>query len=162
MFGEIVQVVSSDGAWAKSMQGMQDLPESQASEARRGILSDPMYILGHYDAFPVQLLEAEDVEGTISDVVLVWVDEDAGEWVKLYFDPNSGALVRTQSKGKHPFTQAPGIQDNYYSELTEMDGVVVGKTQRMLHDGEEVMGFVLQSFEVNPTIDDALFVKPSS
>lgn len=162
MFGEIVQAVGPDGAWAKSMQGMQDMPEAQAEAAKADILSDPLYVLGHYDAFPVQLLDPEDVDGKRADVVLVWTDDSAGEWLKLYVDPTTRTLLRTQEKGKHPFTQAPGIQDTYFSDLGESAGVKFAKTQKMFHDGEELIGLSVKGFELNPKVDASEFAKPAS
>ena len=162
MFGELIQVVDRDTAWAQSAQGVQDLPSSQAEESRLDIVTEPLYLLGHYDAFPVQLLESEEVEGVQADVVLVWVDDQNDKWEKLYFDPQTHLLLKTQSKGKHPFTQAPGIQDNLMRDYAAFDGVQVARTEVLYHDGEELIDIETVSLEIDPKIDDADFAKPAS
>ena len=162
MIGETIQAATPEGGWAKSMQGMQDMTEEQVSETLAGVVGNPMYVLGHYDNFPVQLLESEEVDGVVADVVLVWIDDEAGEWTKMYFDPNSKVLLRTESKGDHPFTQAPGIEQTVYADYEAIDGVQVARTRTQLFDGEELFAFTLKSFSLNPDVDMSIFEKPAS
>ena len=53
-----------------------------------------MYLIGHYDSFPVQSLDAEEVDGTVMDVVLVWVDDveatcNTDSWFKFGGPPSA-------------------------------------------------------------------------
>ena len=59
----------------KGPQGIQSMGGDQATDMRNSVISDPMYVLGHFDAFPVQQLPGEEVEGQAANVVLVWISE---------------------------------------------------------------------------------------
>lgn len=159
-FGEILQVIDGDTAWMKTPQGIQDMPSADAADAKLQILADPFYLLGHFDSFQLQALEDEDVEGSNAHVILLWLDDE--EWQKLYIDAASNKLVKVTSKGKHPMTQAPGIQETFLAAHKKVDGMLVPMNSYMLHDGEKVMSFEITKFVVNPKIDDAIFVKPAS
>lgn len=162
MFGESEQAVNATGGWAKSPQGLTDMPADGVADTRGEILSTPLYLLGHFDSFPVQLLESETVGDVAANVVLVWTDDSEGEWTKLYFDPTTNVLIRTQSRGNNPLTQAPAISETTYSDYKAFGGVQQAQTRATSFDGEEVIGAKLKSFEVNPKVDDSIFAKPAS
>lgn len=160
-FGDQTVGVNADGAWMATQGQVQDLPGEAAAEQRTEIIADPLYVLGHYDQFPVQQLPSEDVDGTMADVVLVWTDDAAGDWIKLFFDP-SGVLVRTESKGKHPMTQVSGIFTTNYSDVKAVSGVQVPHGMNTQFDGEPFMSGTLDAMTLNPSIDDSVFEKPAS
>lgn len=161
-FGEVVQCVNGESAWVKSPQGIQSMGGDQAMSMRNSVLANPLYVLGHFDGFPVQELPDEEVDGQTADVVLVWIDDAEEEWLKMYLHPETHVLLGTQAKGQHPMTQASGIQDTYYGEVTEVKGIMVPFEGTMLHDGEKLMDIETTSFEVNPTIDPSIFEQPAS
>ena len=160
-FGDQTMGVNADGAWMAAQGQIQDMPGDAAADQRREIISDPLYLLGHFDQFPVQLLESEDVNGTATDVVLVWTDDANGDWMKLFFDP-SGVLVRTESKGKHPMTQVTGIFQTDYDDVKAVKGVKVPHAMVTTFDGEALMDGSIASIEINPKLDDSVFAKPAS
>lgn len=161
-FGEVIQVIDGDTGFAKSPQGMQELAGDQLADARAQIVEDWAYLLGHYDNFPVQLLESEDVDGVSCDVVLVWTDDSNDRWIKLYFDPSSHVLVRTQQKDKHMVTQTPGISHTDYSDLREIDGIKAPHAWVTWFDGEKLVEAELTGLEVNPEVDETIFERPAS
>ena len=160
-FGDQTMGLNEDGAWMAAQGQIRDMGAEGTADQRRELLSDPLYLLGHFDQFPVQQLESEDVNGTTADVVLVWIDDEAGEWLKLFFDP-SGVLLRTESQGEHPMTQVSGIFLTDYSDVKEVDGVMVPHTMVTTFNGEALMDGSIESMEINPTIDDSAFQKPAS
>ncbi len=162
MFGESTQAVSASGGWAKSAQGLMDMDAADAADTRGEIISNPLYVLGHFDGYPVQLLDSETVDGVAADVVLVWTNDSEGEWTKMYFDPSTSVLIRTQSRGKNPITQTPAISETVYSDYKAFGGVQQAQTRKTSFDGEEVFSAELESFEVNPKVDDSIFEKPAS
>jgi zinc protease len=161
-FGEVVQVIDGDSGFAKSPQGMQELTGDELADARAQIVEDWMYLLGHYDQFPVQLLESEDVGGVTCDVVLIWTDDSDDRWLKMYFDPSTHALVRTQQKSKHMVTQTPGISHTDYSDLRPVDGIQVPHAWVSYFEGEKLIEAELTKLEINPSIDSSIFERPAS
>lgn len=161
-FGEVVQVVNGDTGFAKSPQGIQELSGDDLADTRAQIVEDWMYLLGHYDNFPVQILESEDVDGMMCDVVLVWTDDSNDRWIKLYFNPTDHVLVRTQQKTKSMMTQAPGIGHTDYSDVRPESGIQAPHKWVSYFEGEKVIEAELTKLEVNPKIDPAVFERPAS
>jgi len=160
-FGNQTMGVGREGAWMAAQGQVQDLPADAAADQKREILSDPLYVIGHFDQFPVQQLPAEEVDGTPADVVLVWIDDEAGEWLKLFFNAD-GVLQRSEAKGNHPMTQVAGIFQTDYSDVKAMGGVQVPQAMTTLFNGEKFMTGKVESMEINPKLDDAAFEKPAS
>lgn len=160
-FGDQTMGLNEDGAWMAAQGQIQDMGAEAAADQRRDLMSDPLYLLANYDQFPVQQLPSEDVDGAAADVVLVWIDDEAGEWIKLYFDP-SGVLVRSESKGEHPMTQVSGIFRTDYADVKAVDGVMVPHTMVTEFQGETLFEGSVESMEINPSIDGSVFQKPAS
>lgn len=161
-FGEVLQVVDGDTGFSKSPQGMQDMGPDELTEARAQIVEDTFYLLGNFDGFPVQALESEDVNGTTCDVVLVWIDDTNDRWLKMFFDPTTNQIVRTEQKSKNMVTQAPGMGHTEYSDVRDVNGVKVPHKFVNYFDGEKVIDGEVTSFELNVTIDESLFERPAS
>jgi hypothetical protein len=159
-FGKVVQVVSPEGSWVQSPQGLEDMSESDAEKSREGILGDSHYVMGHYDAFQVQALESEMVGDTNADVVLVWINDD--KWTKLYFDPVTHLLVKQAEMSTNMITQAMGLQESTYDSYKEFGGILYPMKSTVTHGGEPLMSVETQSITVNPTVDDSIFAKPQS
>jgi predicted Zn-dependent peptidase len=159
-FGEMLQVVDAQGGWSKSPQGMEDMSADDAETARLKILQDPYFVLANFDGFAVQALDAEEVEGVVADVVLVWITETS--WEKLYFDASSHRLMKTAAMEDHPMMGTPGLMESFYSEFKPVSGIDFAHKVRITHGGEPLMELTMTNIEVNVTIDDAIFAKPSS
>ena len=151
-----------ESGWAKSPQGLVDMDAETYASQQREIIADPLYVLGHFDQFPVQQLPSEDVDGVTADVVLVWIDDAADKWKKFYFDPSSHVLLRTQSKQRNMMTQVMGIGHVEFSGLKDVDGIMVPHEQIGYFDDEKLYDLSVESIEVGPTIDMSVFEKPAS
>ena len=161
-FGEQIIAVGPESGWMKGMQGTQDVQGEALTDQHREIISSPLYVLGHFDQFPVQALPSEDVNGTQADVVLVWIDDEAGEWTKFYFDPSTHVLVATESKSNNMMTGVAGIMRVELSDVKAVGGIMAPHAQVGYFDGEKMFESTVQSMQVNSGFDDALLEKPAS
>ena len=159
-FGEMLQVLDGESGWAKGPQGMQDMSSEDVADSRNQMLQDPHYILGRFDGYQVQSLDAGEVDGKPANVVLIRIDEK--EWTKLFFDATSGLLVKTESMGKNPMTGAPGLMESFFSDYKAVGGIQFAHTTKVVHGGEPLMELKTSSVEVNPKIESAIFAKPAS
>ena len=96
----------------------------------------------------------------MTEVVLVWISES--KWSKLYFDPLSHMLVKQAEMSTNMMTQAMGLQETTYDAYKEFGGIQYATKAVVTHGGEPMMTVETQSITVNPTVDDAVFVKPQS
>jgi zinc protease len=159
-FGEMIQVLNGSSGWAKGPQGIQDVTGGDAEDLTNAVLTDPLYLLGHYDQFQVQALQGEKVGDVAADVVLARVGDK--KWIKLYIDTQSKVLLKTSTMGKDLVTRSPGLEETFYSDVRAVGGLNVPHKSRTLHAGQEQMSREVTSFEVNPKIETSLFVRPQS
>lgn len=158
--GEMIQAVSPAGAWAKGPQGLMEMDKDDAEKSRISIIEDAHYILGHYGDFQVQALPAEPVGELQAEVVLVWLNDK--KWSKLYFDPTTHMLLKQASMTPHMMTQVMGLQESTFSDWKDFGGVLYPQQVKVTHGGEDLMNVQTESIELNPTVDEAIFIKPQS
>lgn len=153
-FGEQVMVVKGDKGWAEGMGQKQELDGEQA----RGILdqyaSDPKLMLGHLEDHEFQALEPMEVAGKLCNPVARHQDDET----TIYFlDADTGLLVMTQEPSVNQMTGSPVTQKAYVNEYGEMDGLKLPVSLTITHDDEDFAEVKVKSFDLNPTVDAALF-----
>lgn len=75
---------------------------------------------------------------------------------------DDGTVLRQSYQGTNPLTRAPGQVELQMSDYREVNGRQVPFRQVMFVDGQEVMTSTLDSWQVNPPVDEALFAKPAA
>ncbi len=158
--GMMTRAVSPKGAWVKGPGGMQTLGEDDAEDARREIVEDAHYILGHIEDFQVQALSPETVGDVEAEVVLVRLDGD--DWMKLYFDPASHRLLKEASMQPNMLTQQVGLQESIFSDWKESGGILYPRSIEITNAGEHLMSVTTELIEINPVVEDDFFEQPES
>ena len=105
--------------------------------------------------FTLQAAEDEDVNGKKAAVVIATpkaIDRD----FKLYFDKDSGLVVKSGHKGK-----APGggevYAETYVSEYKKVNGVQVATKIVLNHDDKKFLSATVDDVEVLEKLDDNEF-----
>ena len=98
-----------------------------------------------------------DVNGKKAAVVVVTPKAFDREF-KLYFDKESGLLVKTGHKGKAPGDGGGEVyQETFVSEYKKVNGVQVGRKLELTHDGKKFMTAKIADVEVLEKLDDKEF-----
>jgi len=156
-FGEMTQVLAGDAGWVVSPMGSQDMTAEQVADARDEIESDLISVLRDPSTLQCQALEPTEIDGTSCSVVYI---TGAGEdYIMLFLDEETGLPYQIQSPGKAPMTGAPVTQKVRYDGYTTMSGLQVAGSLTILHDDEVFATGTIQSFEINPAIDEGIFQK---
>jgi hypothetical protein len=153
-FGEQVMVVKGDKGWAEGMGQKQELDGEQAQGILDQYASDPKIMLGHLEDHEFQALEPMEVAGKLCNPVARHQDDET----TIYFlDAASGLLVMTQEPAVNQMTGSPVTQKAYVNEYGEMDGLKLPVSLTITHDDEDFAEVTVKSFDLNPTVDAALF-----
>ena len=92
----------------------------------------------------------------------LWASRSAGSFgaVKLYFDPTTHLLAaaRYQSATDH------GLSDNeqHWSDYRNVEGRQFAFATDTYRDGAKLFESTVQSVQINPKLDEALFAKPEA
>jgi len=111
------------------------------------------------EKFSVKAGEDEDVNGKKAAVVVA-TPKGFDKEMKLYFDKESGLLVKTAHKGKGPGeggAQVDVYQESYFSDFQKVNGIQVPSKVVVNHDGKKFMTATLSDYQVLEKLDDKEF-----
>ncbi|MGH9804653.1 MAG: M16 family metallopeptidase [Candidatus Acidiferrales bacterium] len=159
--GEVTFVSDGKQGWVKHPGGLQDLPAAELDNLRKVRARSPEVLLLDAAAGKrrVQYLETVAVEEQEADVVLV--TDESGDAVKLYVERSSGHIVKRQSQGSSP-TEGPVEEEILFSDFRPVGALVIPFKQVTLHNGKRAAEAEIQNFEINISVDPALFERPAA
>ena len=152
-FGEMTMVVDGDGGFVISPQGVADLPGSQLAAMKKSSARDPLALLRsrNDDGFSATALGAE---GGLERVQV----EIGGEVTVVGID-GDGHLVEVAYQDSGP-TGAPGETKRTYGDFRQAGGLVYPFSLEASFDGDTTLVATLESVEVDPDFDEAVFERP--
>jgi zinc protease len=156
----IVQVCDGTSSWLKFPDGIHDTT-NMIDEFKRGITlfggGWGIYQQALAGKIAGQAIGEEEIAG--KKTLGVAVSGPFGA-VKLYFDPSTHLLAaaRYQSATDH------GLSDNeqHWSDYRNVEGRQFAFATDTYRDGAKLFESTVQSVQINPKVDDALFVKPEA
>lgn len=158
--GERELVVDGDQGFAISGGLSEPIPAAQVERQLADLGRELHFIVRYNDAEDLEVLVAgeEEVEGTPCQVLAVSFKGTAS---RLWVDAE-GRVVKQAFQASHPFTGAPGQFEVLLSDYREVEGRSVPH-KRVTHiDGELFAEGQVQSFEVDPEVDEGLFERPAA
>jgi hypothetical protein len=156
--GEIVMVATPDAAFVITPGGTQQLPESRKADMLQDLAKTPI-LLAQRAGEPAVVLAAAGSE-TIGDVEAAILDiELDGQRVRWWIDPESGRILRSESRGMGQ-GGAPVTTRTDYSDFREVGGVVQPFAIEVFNDGQPAASIRLEEVVVNPEVAAEAFEAP--
>lgn len=159
--GQISQVSDGKSAWIATPQGTREVPPEAVGEFQRGI-----YLFGGWGLYQqamagnvkAQYLGQENsADGKPADVVN-WLAPFGT--IKLYFDSSTHFLVEAKYSSSGPQGSEPN--DQHWSDFRNVEGRQFPYQSVTYRSGAKSNDSTVQEIHLNPTIDPALFAKPSA
>jgi zinc protease len=160
-FGTVVMVLTPEGGFADTPQGVMDLPESQRENVEKSARRSPLMLLRARNDpdFVATVAGSAEVDGTPVELVQV---EQEGDVTTLGIDPTTGRLLQVSYQGTSGMGGAPGEVTQTFSDFREVDGLTYPFSVVGSFNGEQSMSLSIDSIEVDPEIEAAAFTKPAS
>ena len=158
--GEQIVVVDGNEGFVMAAGQSQALPADRVKKQQEELLRDYRTLVRMVDNAELELLAAgeEEIEGAACEILAVRFGEVATRfWVDA-----EGKILKQAYQGVHPFTQAPGAFEVFFSEYREQDGRLIPFVRRTNIDGNEFAVSTADSIEVDPEVDEGLFEKPAA
>lgn len=156
-FGIFKQVYAGASGWAQDpVSGLRDLSPGELAGAK---LDEDFY----RDIRLKELYPKMELKGKVKvgerDAYLIEATAESGPTDKLYFDTETGLLVRTD--GERETAQGKLLGETFLEDYREVDGI---KTPFTLRVNNPVISFTIKLTEVkhNVPVDDAKFAKPAA
>ena len=109
--------------------------------------------------FTIKAGDDDTVDGKKVSLVIV-TPKAVDKELKLYFDKESGLVVKTSHKGLGPGDGAAAVEvleENYHSEFKKVNGVQTAHKMVVTHDGKKFMTVETTEVELLEKIDDKEF-----
>jgi zinc protease len=157
--GEQTMVINGDESFARMGDKVEPLPANLAAEQKKEQGRNLLYLLHYYDDAALELLaDKEEAVGGVNCRILATTFK--GVESRMWIAPDGKVLKQTY-QGINPMTRTPGTVEAVYSDYREEASIQVARKQTRKMDGEQIMTINIESFELNPKIDPAVFKKPT-
>ena len=163
MGNKIITVIDGDKGWMNrpAMMGgtgePEDMPADQVKMAGSQKTLGSILTNAKKDGYKIELVSKEKLDG--ADVYLLTVTKPSGEDSKVYVSTATNFVVKTQAK-----VQVNGQEvdsEVSFSNYKMVNGLAFPHTVETPSPMGGTMAVETVSVEINPTIDSAIFAKPS-
>lgn len=159
----VTQVYNGKEAWVQAQGQTMELKDKLLEEMREGLY-------GAYVESLVPLKENKDKQFTLAPLGEIKINDKPAVGMKvsakghrdidLYFDKDSGLLIRSERRGLDSSTQMEvSIQQNY-SDFFEVEGLKVPRKIAITNDGKPFMEAETVEVKLGEKIPDSEFAKP--
>jgi predicted Zn-dependent peptidase len=157
-FGTMVTVVTADGGFMITPQGVQDLPDSRLADSRKSMRRQllPLLQARGGERFEAVALGAGEVDGRMVENVQVTL---AGDVVTLAVASDNGQVVAMTYRGSG-FGGAPGEVRQRYSDFREVGGLMLPYQTEATFDGEPYISVTATQIVLDGDVDAAAFERP--
>jgi hypothetical protein len=155
----VVQVFDGRSAWWLNpllAAGAQEMPQEQGRLFReQAEFADPLVVFRE-KGYPLELLGQEDLEGkAVFKLKMIKTD---GKEIYFYLDAESG--IRLKSSLSMKVGDASSLVEIIYSDYRPVEGQQVPFAIENRTGGKTQSRLVLETVEINPDMDDAIFAMP--
>jgi hypothetical protein len=163
---EMEQVVKGTTAKTSMKVGGMAVPVPDGDDEKEelktaAVMQDAEQLTPLLDAKKFTLKQADDadVNGKKAAVIVVQPKAIKKEF-KMFFDKDSGLLVKTSHRGRGPGADGQTTdvdEDAYHQDYKKIKGIQVPMKQTVDHDGKKFMTVKVSEYEVLEKIDDKEF-----
>jgi len=145
--------------WAKTPQGVREMPASQKGEVDGSLFRDTFSLLQNFEnsALTVQALEAAEVDGKAVEGIAV-SDPARKLVVKLYVDAKTKLLVKKVYTGV--LMGPPAETEEIYSDYREVEGMKVPFKVVFNQGGKKRAEQTTTEMKINPGVAEEAYKKP--
>jgi predicted Zn-dependent peptidase len=156
--GEQTVILAGDTGAAITAGVTQPLPADKVAEAKKEAFHDLSFLAQVAGEVDAAAAGSETVEGMACDVVSVTYQ---GAESRLCVTQDGKALKQSFT-GENPLSGAPGRIEVTYADWREVSGRQFPFKQTITIDGQPLATVTVETIEVNPALDPALFEVPKS
>src|SRR5579864_6221828 len=157
----IVQVYNGKKGWqsmggGEAMEVEGDQLDELKEEAYTNNL-EQLYPLLHDKQFELKTVDGDKVDDKPTNGVKI--SSKGHKDITLYFDKESGLLVKSRKKAKDPSMQEVEAE-TYYKDYKEVNGTKQSMKQLLKHDGKKFLEAEVTDMKLLEKIDPSTFEKP--
>jgi hypothetical protein len=154
------QIINGDKGWQGLNGEFMELDKDALAEAREQVHASQVTDLRELKGKGVKVSSLGESKVDGKSAVGVLVKADGYRDISLYFDKDSGKLVKSETKGKDPMGGAEFKAETFFSDYKKVSGVNVPHKVKVLRDGSPFMQMEISAVTLSEKLDDKDFTKP--
>lgn len=159
-FGTMVTVVTAEGGFMVTPQGVQEIPESRVADTRKTMRRQLLPLLNarHDEGFEAVAVGADEIDGRPVENVQVSFADDV---VTLAIAGDTGEVLAMTYRAAG-FSGAPGEIHQRFSDFREVSGLRLPFVTNSTFDGGPYLDMTATEIEIDGTVDEGAFDRPES
>jgi hypothetical protein len=157
---KFVQVFHGDKGWVKVNDKTEEMDKDQLDAARDALHVAAVERLAGLTGRDYTLSSLGESKLGDKAVVGVRVEHKGSRDVNLYFDKDSGVLLKVETRVKDPQAGKEFTQETILSDHKKVDGVPVPQKVLINRDGDKFVESEVTEFQRMEKLDPGLFDKP--
>lgn len=156
----VIQVYDGKKGWVSAQGQLMELEGDQLDELKDqafGGYVESLVPLIKDKSIKLEPVGEEKVDG--KPTVGIKVSAKGHRDIKLFFDKESGMLVKSQSRAKDPAMQEVDAE-TFYKDYKDVDGVKQPMKLLVKHDGKKYLEAQVTEAKLFEKLDDTTFAKP--
>jgi hypothetical protein len=157
-----IQILNGDKGWMSAMGNIQELEGDQLSELQNQFYEGRVAALVTLQGdagFKIATLSESKVGDKAA--VGVKVSHEGRPDISLFFDKDSGLLLKAARKAKDPMAGTEANQETLYSDYQDVGGVKRYKKMTITRDGKPYNEMLITEWKPVDKLPDSTFAKPA-
>jgi len=158
---KVVRVVNGAEGWVQMADTTRAMAREALAERREGLYASHVERLVGLTGAGFTLAPLGEAEVGGKAVVGVRVSQAGHRDVSLFFDRQTGLLLKSQRRAKDPTGGSKEFtQEALFGDYKEVGGVLHAHQVTILRDGKKYADATCSDFQPREKLDDSVFVKP--
>lgn len=154
------QTINGDKGWIQTADAVQDMPKGALAEMKEQRYAEDLDRFAFLEDAGAELSLLDEVKVGGKPAVGVLVKSKGHRDVKLYFDKDSGLLVKREHRVLDPGSGKEVVQEVVFGDYQEKDGLKHYKTITAFRDGKKFVEAKVTGIEFYTKLDEKTFAKP--
>lgn len=156
-----VRVINGDKGWVKDGKlEARVMDKDDLADERENLYFNWVTTLAPLKGKDFKLTAAEDAKVDGKAAAAFSVSSKGHRDIKLYFDKESGLLVKSERKVRDSSANKDVVEEVYFSNFKDADGIKIAMKYSVKWDGQPQADVEMTEAKAQEKLDDKLFQKP--
>jgi hypothetical protein len=154
------QTIDGDKGWIQVDGMVQDMPKDALAEMKEQKYAEDLDRISFLKDTGMELSLLDEVKVSGSPAAGVLVKSKGHRDVKLYFDKETGLLLKREHSVLDPASGKMAVQEVVFGDYQEKDGLKHYKAITAYRDGKKLIEAKVTEIELLQKLDEKVFAKP--
>jgi hypothetical protein len=157
---KLITVLNGDKGWNQLNDETEEMGQDELTEAKEAAFTTYVTTLAPLKGEGFSLARLPEIKVDKRPAVGFRVSYKGRRDINLFFDKETGLLVKTESRVKDEATGQEALEETVYRDYKEVQGTKQAMAFTTLREGKPYLEAKITSIELLEKVDDKVFAKP--